>query len=168
LGADYNLDPFVPSADIHGDKYQWGYKEPIIKQKDDVYQSSPVPGWNIVEKTNTWDKGIDDPCPTGYRVPSKEEWENVRTHNTTQILGNWAASPTARYADGGMMFGDNLMFPTAGLRAPDGRTKNDKGAGIAVWLADRHINFFVKNYGKQIHYYHLYPSAAVPVRCIKK
>jgi len=51
-------DPFTPSADIHGNKYQWGYKIPIIKQKDDVYKSGPVPGWNTIEKTNTWDNGI--------------------------------------------------------------------------------------------------------------
>jgi len=83
LGADYSKYPFrvAPDKDIYGDKYQWGYKDHIIKQKDDVYQTGPVPGWNIVEKTNTWDKGIDDPCPSGFRVPTQTEWENVFKYN---------------------------------------------------------------------------------------
>jgi len=167
LGADYNLDPFTPSANIHGDKYQWGYSYPIVKQKDDVYKTGIVPGWNRVWKYNTWNRGIDDPCPTGYRIPTESEWWNViHNNNTRKVIGNWRDSPTARYDSGGMMFGDHLMLPTAGVRTQTGSTKDARGAGIAIWLANQHTNFFIKS--SDLGSIVAYPSAAIPIRCIKK
>jgi len=123
LGANYNLDPFVPSANIHGDKYQWGYKDPYIKQKDDVYQTGPVPGWNRVGKTNTWNNGIDDPCPSGYRVPSKEEWDAVLKYNSLERIGNWNELQLSgfKYTTGARL-GDNLMLSTSGTRSNEGST----------------------------------------------
>jgi len=116
LGADYDRDPFTPNENIHGDKYQWGYSYPIVKQRDDVYERDAVPGWNQVRKDNTWNKGIDDPCPSGYRLPTKDEAESLIKHNSVTKLGPWSAdgSVPIRNANAGALLGSYLMLPAAG------------------------------------------------------
>jgi len=179
LGADYSKNPFTPNVDIHGDKYQWGYKIPIIKQEDDIYQIDPVPGWNTVEKTNTWNRGIYDPCPDGYKVPTKSEWENVLKYNNLTRLGMWSNTGLARIANAGVMVGERLMLPAAGKRFQDGATYDvngaeyNKGTMAIYWSSDPsnnekqaytlEIRGTVNNKVKEI-----VKHDALPVRCIKK
>jgi len=112
LGADYSLDPFTPSANIHGDKYQWGHQNPIVKQKDDIYTGS-FPNWNREEKKiKHWN--MVNICPKRYRIPTKTEWESVLKYNNTfEWVGNWG-SLTLKRADVGIKIGDNLFLPAAG------------------------------------------------------
>jgi len=177
LGVDYNLDPFTPSADIHGDKYQWGYKTPIIKQKDDVYQSGPVPGWNTIEKTNTWDNGIDDPCPEGYRVPTLYEWVYIGYYkNTSGIirLGTWSNTGSERVANAGVMIGNHLMLPAAGIRERDGSTGLGYGTLATYWGIDTDVGVsdpylvLLFNINYQTVATSGWKNHAMPVRCIKK
>jgi len=171
LGADYNLDPFVPSENIHGDKYQWGYKDPIIKQKDDVYESGPVSGWNTVRKYDTWDNGIDDPCPSGYRVPIGREWDKVLRYNNINRIGTWNGN-LGRNANAGIKFGDNLMLPAAGARDEYGTTnhdyseREDVGTLVIYWSSTPYSVLNAQQRGnttKRRAY-----SSAMPVRCIKR
>jgi len=186
LGADYSKNPFTPSADIHGDKYQWGYKTPIIKQEDDIYQIDPVPGWNRVEKHDTWNRGIDDPCPDGYKVPTKEEWENVIRYNTLTRIGNWNQLYPKSITTGAKL-GDRLMLPTAGSRDWTGKThffgNNNVGAIVNNWSNGNSFDntnipgickksvfvFRILGTGKSISYDNYdCVTEAMPVRCIKK
>jgi len=115
------LNPFVPNANIHGDKYQWGYKNPYIKQKYDAVVSGPVPGWNAIKYNNTWDKGVNDPCPNGYRIPSESELSGMVNNSPSKRIGDWN-DIYRKSAKAGVMFGDNLMLPTVGIRFADGST----------------------------------------------
>jgi len=174
LGANYNLDPFVPSANIHGDKYQWGYKTPYIKQKDDVYKTGNVIGWNRVEKPNTWNNGIDDPCPGGYRVPSKEEWDAVLKYNSRIRIGTWSGN-LGKNANAGIKFGENLMLPTAGARNEFGATTDNLPGFVLYWSTSMAYVNKGRTYYIAFNYDITYPktverdfSDAMPVRCIKK
>jgi len=179
LGANYNLDPFVPSANIHGDKYQWGYKDPYIKQKDDVYQSGNVSGWNRNNASSgylhdPWTNGINDPCPDGYRVPTKTEWENVSKYNNINRIGAWGGT-TSKNANAGIKFGDNLMLPTAGARLNRGAThEHQHGGGTlasywTVGVRSRDFSYYVLNiFSNKSEIASRDYCDALPVRCIKR
>jgi len=154
LGADYSLDPFTPSADIHGDKYQWGHKNPVVKQKDDKYTGT-FPNWPTERTGNTWNNVVDDPCPKRYRVPTETEWENIIEYNTFTKIGNWT-SVTGKKADTGVKIGDNLFLPTAGATDQFGNTDFDFGdrstnsSHASYWSSRNSLAFAVYGTEKKI------------------
>ncbi|HFK5529591.1 TPA: hypothetical protein ACGZ99_003676, partial [Elizabethkingia anophelis] len=126
LGADYSADPFVPSAAIHGAKYQWGMKDPVVTQAEDQADSGPVPGWtNTFAPNDTWanTKTTSDPCPSGYRVPSAEEWQGVIDNNKTTRVGTWIFG--ADNYSSGYQFGQGLFLPAAGGRSTEPINKDN-------------------------------------------
>jgi len=179
LGADYSKDPFTPSEDIQGDKYQWGHYYSIIWGEKDVYQSNPVPDWNTEERRDTWNISKNDPCPIGYRVPTKVDWENVLKYNNLTRLGTWSNTYPVRVANAGVMVGERLMLPAAGKRFQDGATydvngvKGNAGTMATYWSADPsdtkemayalEIRGTASNEVKSI-----VKHDALPVRCIKE
>jgi len=174
LGADYGRDPFTPNENIHGDKYQWGYKEPTVKQKDDIY-TGRIPNWNSKRKDNTWNKGMDDPCPSGYRVPTKEESDSIMRNNTTRTIGDMKTK-TRKVANGGFWVGSNLMLPTAGKIDNEGYA-NREGSGFITgpraeyWTSTNSLHH---PYNKYVFGYFSGNTDdrdvldKVPIRCIKK
>jgi len=73
-----------------GDKYQWGTYYPEIRQFDHINYTPERYNYNDFKKYKrsntiwTWDKGLDNPCPNGYRVPTKNEWEDIIKYNTLE------------------------------------------------------------------------------------
>ena len=140
LGADQSLDPAtVGNNAILGDYYQYGQKNPI--------KLGVVSSW-----TNTWDrtttnplKGVNDPCPAGYRIPTKAEWQGVinPSYNTQTHSAVWAAvavEPVNSY----QKFGSQLYLPIAGsMYSATARqyvsfnswyAVADFGSNVASWL----------------------------------
>ncbi|MDV2447147.1 hypothetical protein CMU93_06480, partial [Elizabethkingia anophelis] len=101
LGADTSADPFVPSAAIHGAKYQWGYKpsNPLVSdsryltQKYDQANRGAVTGWDSnplpIDSWSDTSKTANDPCPDGYRVPTQAQWQAVLDNNNIEMVGTW-------------------------------------------------------------------------------
>jgi uncharacterized protein (TIGR02145 family) len=93
LGADESLDPNIPVKDIHGNYYQWGRGNFVAT----VNTSAPaIAGWNATAAPNgAWldaSKTANDPCPAGFKVPSRAQWTGVvnTSLNTVSRTGSWA------------------------------------------------------------------------------
>ncbi len=117
------------SADIdaYGDIYQWGRAtdghEKRTSSTIDVLSDSDTPGhgyfiislndpydWRSSQNDNLWQgvDGVNNPCPTGYRIPTAVEWEaELATWSSQNAIG---------------AFESLLKLPLAGVRF------NDNGA----------------------------------------
>jgi uncharacterized protein (TIGR02145 family) len=120
--ANTSADPFTPGWEINGGYWQWGR----------IAQAAPGPtgsgtgqandgaisGWNSTDAADgSWADGsktANDPCPTGFRVPTKAHWDGVVANNTRTNVGTFSDNATNYGA--GKKFGDNLMLPAAGYR----------------------------------------------------
>jgi len=121
----------------------------------------------------------DDPCPTGYRVPTKEEWEKVLKYNNLTRLGPWSDTGLTRVANAGIMLGDHLMLSAAGKRFQDGATYDvngneiNKGTMATYWSSDLSYNkerayaFEIRGTASN-EVRIIVKHDALPVRCIKK
>lgn len=122
LGADMTLDPFVLDRAMHGDYYQWGKSEALATA---YTADGPIPGyWDIplAEATDWQDdvKGPADPCPDGFRVPTRALWEEIVNNNDIMPTGTFNDSDTNWGA--GVKIGNDLLLPAAGIKANGGIT----------------------------------------------
>lgn len=128
LGATVGVDPSQSGAANHGSKYQWGYKPKDVtisdnkyyKQFDDQNNAGLINNWsNQIPSYMSWMdifKTSNDPCPSGYRVPTSEQLNNVINYNKKTRIGNtWFTEDNYNYSTG-IMFGDNLFLPASGRR----------------------------------------------------
>ncbi|MFS4432226.1 FISUMP domain-containing protein [Chryseobacterium sp. S90] len=127
LGADTSQDPNIPNQAIMGSYYQWGKKNPVATA---YTGSGAISGWSTSAAANkAWNSGTEavpvktanDPCPAGFRVPTRNEWVSFVTNspNPTNI-GTFVGSPgSATNFTVGKKFvnnGSTLVFPVAGNR----------------------------------------------------
>lgn len=100
LGADYtvNPDPTDPTTDkakLHGAKYQWGALTPTVSMQED--QSAEYVFFTSNGQVNSaWGTtgALNNPCPEGYRMPTKDEMESLfgfngidNQYNTSTFTG---------------------------------------------------------------------------------
>ena len=136
LGANYTLDPDNPVRAIHGNYYQWGRKEVVA----DASTTSPaITDWNTVNAVNgSWLDGIktaNDPCPSGFRVPTRANWAAVIANSPTvsRTGGTWSDDGNfgrALHFENGT---DKLTLPVAGNRMHSGGTLDNRGNTGFYW-----------------------------------
>ncbi len=145
LGADQSADPFTPSWRLNGHYYQWGRAAvaaagPTGPGSTEANAGS-ITGWNTTDAANgAWSDAIktaNDPCPTGFRVPTRAQWDAVlnTSLNTRSYVGtNWTSSSTDYSA--GLRIGtgsSGLFLPAAGLRDDSYGTLLSRGGVGYYW-----------------------------------
>jgi uncharacterized protein (TIGR02145 family) len=136
LGADESLDPDTPVQAIHGDYYQWGRKVAVASANT---PAGSISGWNSTAAANgSWSgtsKTTADPCPTGFRVPTRPNWNNLINNSTTvSRLGTWTNSSTnyetaIKFISGGK----TLTLPAAGYRSHTNGALGSRGYYGRYW-----------------------------------
>ena len=158
LGADQGADPFTPSYRLNGHYYQWGYAPPCFGIND-AAQPCPSPyfgahgpwgsgssagndqgyvgSWNTTTAPNgSWadaGKTTKDPCPPGYRVPTKTEWEAVVANNAVSTVGAWNTIPNPTNYNAGVQLGTLLYLPGTGYREESIGILDERGDAGYYW-----------------------------------
>ncbi len=94
-----NPDQIPVTSDQHGDFYQWGRK--VAFANGTVVSSSTPTNWdgNRFTTRNAWNSGTatapiktaNDPCPTGFRVPTIAEYNTLIQNVIITNTGNWTS-----------------------------------------------------------------------------
>jgi uncharacterized protein (TIGR02145 family) len=180
LGADESADPFTASWKLNGDYYQWGRATVAANGPTGPGSGEANDGgisWDLTAAANgDWaddgTKTANDPCPTGFRVPTKAQWEAVinSSLNPTVSYGNgWADSPT-NYA-AGLRIGSGtsgLFLPAAGFRDFSNGTPYDRGGLGYYWSSteggsDAWYLYFGSGYADTVNDYR---TNGMSVRCV--
>ncbi|RNA61585.1 hypothetical protein D1631_06410 [Chryseobacterium nematophagum] len=138
-GATPGSDPNTPSSQIQGAKFIWGQPTPVMTQSDDIANPNAIPmnpnlnfTWTSPTKSST------DPCPSGFRVPTRTEWDTLISNNSYTILGGGIGSPTN--FGSAIQFhctnGNTLTLPYAGGRNRTTGILHDRGEQGYYWYGD--------------------------------
>ena len=159
LGADTSLDPHNLVVGLQGGYVQWGKPGPtnwVDADNDGAngFVAAPtsvnsnigaISGWSqTAAADSSWNSDTEanpvkvtanDPCPTGYRVPTRTEWVAVDNNNDVSRTGTFASS-TTEYGSA-LHYGPDastrsLTLPAAGYRNASGAL-NDRGRNGIYW-----------------------------------
>jgi uncharacterized protein (TIGR02145 family) len=164
-------------ASSYGELYQWGRLKDGHQCRNSTttttLSSTDVPGhanyitinttpndWRNAQNSNLWQgvNGINNPCPTGYRLPTSTEWTNE--------VNSWGTWPREASA-----FSSLLKLPVAGLR--DRSTGNITSNIGNYWSSSLDGSGsqslgFSDSYGNPAYGYGYWQRAhGMSVRCIK-
>jgi uncharacterized protein (TIGR02145 family) len=180
LGAVATTDPYTPRWELNGAYYQWGRAAVAAAgptgSGSTQANAGSITGWNTTAAPNgAWSdatKTANDPCPTGFRVPTKAQWDAVlnTSLNTRSNVGtNWASSST-NYTTG-LRIGtgsSGLFLPAAGYRSYSNGTLYDRGNDGNYWSSTEngsyawYLYFGIGDAGT----YDLYRPVGLSVRCV--
>ncbi|PWK02292.1 hypothetical protein BC749_101356 [Flavobacterium araucananum] len=181
LGADVTKDPFTPSAAIGGDYYQWGQLTPRLKQgaSTDAVSgwTSTVPADRPVSNWGPAPKKANDPCPSGFRIPSQEEFNGLNANNVITGIGKRSSSDSNYFDFNGVLagnagynYGGSLFFPLNGSRIPmNGMSSFNNQANYGgVWLNNGLATISSTYVSKVYPGSTGYQNAAYAVRCMSE
>jgi len=164
----------------YGAWYQWGRDADGHQCRDSdttstVASTATAPGTKfIVNAANPFDwlspqdstlwqgvNGVNNPCPTGYRIPSAAEWDAERL--------SWVEPPINSTNNSAGAFASPLKLPVAGSRNGSSGVASDVGLFAYYWSSSvsgsdaRFLNFLSTN----AKMYSISRTYGFAVRCIK-
>jgi len=105
--------------------------ETSIKNPTAIYYTSDKTNWSSENSKATWEgesKSQYDPCPYGYRVPTRAVW----TTNGTDI----DATKFSAWADNGTIFNSNQNYVATGQMTLDTGEMNSSNSIVFMWSRD--------------------------------
>ena len=158
-------------VDAYGDLYQWGRfsdghqcrtsaTNPTLSSTDQPAHGDFIIGvsdWRSPQNDNLWQgvNGINNPCPSGYRIPTEAELEAERL--------SWSATTSVG------AFASPLKLPMAGNRNRSNGSLANVGTLGHYWSSTvsganaRYLSFSSSN-AAMLDYYRAYGFS---VRCLK-
>jgi uncharacterized protein (TIGR02145 family) len=123
----------------------------------------------------TWNKPDNNPCPSGWRLPTQAEWAQIVSNNTWvwRLNEDGTTPPTPGYEikPGGAGKPTSFFLPAAGLRGPNGGVQNLTGAYGYYWsstvngTSSYYLNFSSVNINPAATYDR---SIGFSVRCVSE
>jgi uncharacterized protein (TIGR02145 family) len=188
LGANEGLDPFMPAAGIHGAKYKFGAKNAALSQAKDQSDAGTQSNWlgtgtyPFQNDTKDW-ASDNNPCPAGWRIPAKAEWQAVIDNNTkaySQVSGTYSFTGWGLAGSGwvdnvnnyaaAVKLGESLVLPNAGLRNTDNGDLIRRGLTAYYWSSAANdygngIDMYVRSNGTYVGT-GAHRQVGLSVRCI--
>ena len=159
--ATRNVDEpgtFAPTSESAGKFYQWNRKK-AWNTTDSI-----VVGWdNSVAKGTKWKK-INDPCPSGWRIPTHEE--TLKLSDRSKVSSEWMIENSVngrKFTD--IASGNSIFLPALGNRAISNGEIN--GSNGIYWSSTRVIGggayglIFLIELGS-----HLNRAVGASIRCV--
>jgi hypothetical protein len=163
LGADQTLDPKVPVNGLVGDYYEFGQRTSV---QASGYRGQNSTGW--VRTASYPLKGVNDPCPAGYRVPTANEWKGVYANNPLTRIGVWPSTYSTTL-NTIAQYGAQLHLPAAAYTGSNQNPINTNYNYVGYyWASDTTVTCFAigPGYGGGAFYDGLTPGFSV--RCIEQ
>ncbi len=157
LGASVSTSPYTARWELNGHYYQWGRATVAADAPTSSTQVNAgiIVGWStLAAANNDWmdaSKTANDPCPAGFRVPTKPQWDaviNTSLNPTRSYSGTWTNSSTN--FSSGLRIGSGttgLFLPTTGYRSGSDGILVSRGNNGNYWSSTmdgsdaRHLSF---------------------------
>ena len=152
-------------AESHGKFYQW--------DKNVAWNTTgSISGWNTVESSASSWQSDNNPCPTGFVVPTNTQWSNLINNNTITRGGGWNDTDYGYLIIKSKSNSSNkLEFPAIGYLLNSSGTLTKPGWGGYYWSSTQ--NNYTSAYYTDFNYaavdiYGYSKSGGFSVRCVRQ